>query len=874
MNRKVVDVVEDLNDEDDSSGCESHQAYGQTYSSSEACEAPDGDWTSADDCISVLVEDFLARYRDGERPTIEDYARRHPAIAEALRDILPLALSMEHLKLDKQVTPDGSVTLAGRKLEQLGDFHLVREIGRGGMGIVFEAIQQSLDRTVAVKVLPKQTLLDHNALLQFEREAKTAAALHHPHIVPIFGTGQCDGMHFLVMQLIDGVSLKEMIRNDGPMDVERSATIAYQIADAIAYAHRKDVLHRDIKPANILIDSSDNALILDFGLARGYYDDPTESKSLSGSLRYMAPERFSGNADQRSDIYSLGLTLYEMLSGKQAFVQQDISEIMAAVSHHRLRPLSEVMPTIPKDLQTIVAKSIHQDSVQRYSTMLDLQEDLQRFLADEPIRARRSSVLHRGWRWSRRNPKLAFSLGLTIGAMILATVASLTAYGLNRRIQQQTTMALAESEKTVDVALQSLDQTLDALAMPSARDNDFGLLLGEIAPSPQMANLLEGMRPLYDRLAEQSPTRPDVLIRMIDAMIRLSQIQRQLGELSKANQTLEDGLMQLRTRCPEVGLDEHNQNRMAAMLHFEQGRLHLLALDDEAARVAFQRALQFAQHLSGKEARSQMLLAKIHVELGTPSRPQERAQIISQDQLTFFLSNLDRAEAMLKRVPRENDMDSTQHALLQSRIWLARSMLPLGNDLADRHTQRAIDILGAASEKHPADVELRYILSETLGRIELRRVANDAPSVNRAIERLERALSVLTPLRRDFPETTLFKFSEVHLWHKLAHIAARMQDYDGALAKLQQAIELQQELVDRWPNAFQYRCWLAIIYHSLAEVHLETKNYDDATSAYKSASCQLRAVDTKDRDHPFVLRANRILSELDSQISNASIESE
>ena len=205
--------------------------------------------------VDILASDFLARYRDGNRPTVEEYARRHPELSEPIRKMFPLVLSVEKVKVDQQVASDGSATLAGKLVEQLGDFRLIREIGRGGMGIVYEAEQQSLGRTVAIKLLPKQSLLDNDSLARFHREAKTAAAMHHSNIVPIFGTGETDGMHYLVMQLVRGESLDRRVANsETRFSTSDAAHIAMQVADALAYAHASGVLHRDIKPANILID--------------------------------------------------------------------------------------------------------------------------------------------------------------------------------------------------------------------------------------------------------------------------------------------------------------------------------------------------------------------------------------------------------------------------------------------------------------------------------------------------------------------------------------------------------------------------------------------------------------------------------------------
>ena len=342
--------------------------------------------------VDVLASDFIARYRDGDRPTVEEYANRHPELSDSIRRMFPLVASIERIKINEQVGEDGSATLAGRVLSQLGDFRLVREIGRGGMGIVFEAYQESLDRTVAIKVLPKQSLLDDEALERFRTEATTAAAMHHTNIVPIYGTGEHEGSHYLVMQLVDGRSLDTVITSGTETSCTEAARIGQQVADAIAYSHASGVLHRDIKPANILIEEDGTAQVTDFGLAKNVGAEVTNTRSVSGSLRYMAPERFAGVSDERGDVYGIGLTLYELLAGRPAFDESDTEHLIGSITNPRLQSVQTIRPDVPTDLATIVSKAIHVDPELRYQSAADLRDDLERFLSDEPIHARRISV--------------------------------------------------------------------------------------------------------------------------------------------------------------------------------------------------------------------------------------------------------------------------------------------------------------------------------------------------------------------------------------------------------------------------------------------------------------------------------------------------
>ena len=361
--------------------------------------------------VERLAEEFLDRRRRGEQPTLREYLERHPELADDIRDLFP-ALMVEDLG-ERSCDTTGSLAAdhgvaPGIRPRRLGDYRILREIGRGGMGVVYEAEQESLGRRVALKVLSAGSLADPKQVRRFEREAKAAARLHHTNIVPVFGVGRQDGHHYFVMQFIAGLGLdavlddlrrlrdakafaQPLLASRGPdglaaaevarlliigrFDVqgrpadgcvtesfdaadpdaptvaaangpaadasaailrslaERSAAsgpdrrfyrsvarIGIQVAEALEYANRQGILHRDVKPSNRLLDSRGNVWVADFGLAKtAEADDLSHTGDILGTIRYMAPERFRGTCDARSDVYSLGLTLYELVALRPAF---------------------------------------------------------------------------------------------------------------------------------------------------------------------------------------------------------------------------------------------------------------------------------------------------------------------------------------------------------------------------------------------------------------------------------------------------------------------------------------------------------------------------------------------------------------------------
>ena len=420
--------------------------------------------------ISIL-EEFLTKLEAGARLNPEDLTARCPSLAEPLKACLA---SLEFLHdasfgLRDPATPElPSATECQTDLGLLGDFRLVREVGRGGMGVVYEAEQISLGRRVALKVLPFAAALDARQLQRFKNEAQAAASLHHTNIVPVFGVGCERGVHYYAMQYIEGQTLAEIIKNvrhgkdrglsgftsepsdrhatppsrptkaltAGPTHVRAAALLGMQAALALEHAHQLGVVHRDIKPANLLIEAgsaiaageneaelSDVRLwVADFGLAhcRQGQVGLTVTGDLVGTLRYMSPEQALAQptgVDHRTDIYSLGATLYEFLTLEPAFNVHDRHELLRQIAIEEPRPVRKVNKAVPADLETIVLKAMAKNPGERYATAQEMASDLRRFLRDEPILARPLTLLKRTRRWARRHRPM----------MLSAAVASLAA---------------------------------------------------------------------------------------------------------------------------------------------------------------------------------------------------------------------------------------------------------------------------------------------------------------------------------------------------------------------------------------------------------------------------------------------------------------
>jgi tetratricopeptide (TPR) repeat protein len=510
--------------------------------------------------LAELVEAVTGRIKAGGAIDLDDLLREHPTHADELRRLFP---AMRLLASLSGSGPDAAVDAGISAAEPLGDYRLIREVGRGGMGVVYEAEQLSLGRRVALKVLPYAATLDPKQLQRFKNEAKAAASLRHEHIVAIYGVGCQRGVHYYAMEFVEGWTLAQLIAwraglreraadNNAPDRVKihgalmqpgspsayrAAARLIADAADALEHAHSVGVVHRDVKPGNLLLDASGKVYVSDFGLARfGPDAGVTLTGDLLGTLRYMSPEQAlarHGLVDHRTDIYGLGCTLYELLTGRPAVGGEARAEILRQIAFEEPTPPRKLDRAIPAELETMTLKALAKHPDDRYATAGELADDLNRWLDGHTIKAKPPTLRQKAVKWARRHAAFVWGAAAVALAATAGLAASLAIYvGKEREATNALTMARrdqAHAVANIQIALQTLDRVYKELV---GKRSSGPQLLGEEQKkrlTKEDEKLLAQVLDFYEQYAGENADDPRVRSELADAYLRVSEIRERLG---------------------------------------------------------------------------------------------------------------------------------------------------------------------------------------------------------------------------------------------------------------------------------------------------------------------------------------------------------
>lgn len=913
--------------------------------------------------VEMLADEFAERYRRGEYPSVSEYTSKYPEHAEEIQELFPSLVMLEQLKqkevVERDIAEQQGRYQPGRTL-RIGDFDIVNEVGRGGMGVVYEAIQRSLGRRVALKVLTASTLSSKNQFQRFQREARAAAALHHTNIVPIFGVGQDDDVHYYVMQFIEGAGLdviieelkkiaargslpatsdlragapsaqlaaEAMLRNSqqsgssgiapgtfaaaptivattptevlpvakksisketvevceaadtsppdlidqandktgnqtvdavGPLNWgahywKRVASLGLQVAGALDYAHKQGVIHRDIKPANLVRDNHGIVWITDFGLAKHSENESlTRTGDIVGTLRYMAPEQFNGQTDGRSDIYSLGLTLYELLTLRPAFDSESRQKLIQQLTQSQPPRPRSINPHIPRDLETIILKAIASEPRDRYATAGKLAEDLECFLDDRPIQARPIRAPERLWRWSRRNPALAALTGAAIGLLILvaavATIGNVQTKRALLKVDQERKKAVdakQQAEANLNVAIDAFEDIFERVTSRAVpRSVNWNLENENAAPiemvmSPADAELLQGLLDFYNEFAERNAGNMQLQAKTAEAHRRVGAIQKKLGHYEDSEAAYKNALViyqeltDAEPTVPTFLVAQTDLLNEMGQLYLANGRLR----DAFESHWQAQKILNDVPAAMAGEALIRFSLAKTYIFLGSmgnrietgvrPNDPPQKdngfAQRIKErapfDVSSRMRESLDRAAALLDVLIQE-EPNNAEYRLASAQLH--RNQFLHANRVREFETARtemnqAISILEQLVADFPNNLQHQFELADTLA------LATPSPSTDdQTVESmLDRAVTMGDQLVDAVPNMPEYRSLLAVSLGKLALVQSRSGDFEQAEINFRRAVTENSTLIEQSPDNLMYRATAAQTANDYADLMRE-----------------------------------------------------
>ncbi len=826
--------------------------------------APDPETQAGDDLLAALADEFLARYRAGEQPDMEEYAARHPELADRIRELFPAVMVMEQpaAGATNDLTPSSECVGA-----TIGRYKLLERIGEGGFGVVYMAEQQQpVRRKVALKVI-KPGMDSRQVLARFEAERQALAIMDHPNIARVLDAGATDtGRPYFVMELVHGVPITDFC-NKSRLSTRERLGLFVQVCRAVQHAHTKGIIHRDIKPTNVLVTLHEGVpmpKVIDFGVAKATGQQLTEKTlftnfaQMVGTPLYMSPEQAemtSIDVDTRSDVYSLGVLIYELLTGttpldkgrlkRAAFDEvrrlireedpprpsmrlSESKEALASISAQRQTEPARLTKLVRGELDWIVMKALEKERARRYETANGLARDVERYLNDEEVEACPPSRLYRLKKFVRRNkgPVLA-------GTMVLLTLLGGilgTSIGLVRA--KQARQAEAERAAGERQAKERADANFDLA------NDAVGHYLGAVTDAPELNQadftrlrklLLESALPFYQRIAAHESDDPKSEAARGHAHLRLATIRMVLGENEAALQDVAS-MQAIFARLHKKFPDEPEYRHDLAIGHHHRATIMDRLAKYTEAEAEYRQAIKILESVVSRDPyeAARQNLATSYYDLG---------------HMLIAMGRHEEAETDLRRALDDREKlvaDFPKHPV--NRQKLAESHRMLGaflNDLGEHEKSKAalaqaLEIQEKLAAEFPE--ELTYAASlaislNDLGNIHLRPFEEfDKAEVN-----YRKAIDCQEKLVATFPTVPGYKVSLAHSLGNLGIALRGQRKYQESKGAFREALGLRKRLAVAFPTVPIYQSLLATSYISLGSVLLETGEREEGEKAYREA---------------------------------------
>ena len=900
--------------------------------------------------LEKIVAHFTRQLRAGKHPSIGKYQKKFPQLADEIEEVLASVAMIEQLKKDSDsdTHPNQGKFDSVKNLTQIGSYQIVREIGRGGMGVVFEGVHESLGRRVAIKVMPSPMMDAEKHVARFKREASSAAKLHHTNIVSVYGVGEEPGLYYYVMDYIQGTSLsnalfefkhpsnessfrpwqqtpqgstRTSVSNSGQstqlVNTRRDETGSFEVhqnqdtqtyvantaipdhtvemsaaqpikvitredksavsntskirdsryfqwvaekgadlADALSYAHSFKFLHRDIKPSNLLLDQKGGIWITDFGLVKDESNELnlTKTGDVIGTPQYLAPESLEGKYDSRSEIYCLGLTLYEMVTLESAYQGNSPAEIIRAIATESPLPPRKLNPNIPLDLSTIVAKAISRDPASRYPTAEALRDDLLAFVDDRPIQARRPSPLERVVRWARRNPLPAVLSA--VSAVLLTLVAVVASIGywttmdalakeaeksrrlteeqkISKKATQDAIANLQAMREQYDRAEANISVTMDVFESfigryvgkdDSGRNleiDSFRDLAGiETTLSADEVKFLKSLLGFYERIAELNKDNESLREEVAKAYRRVGNLLQMVGDLDGAIEAYKTSLDRYKPIWESSTNDKQNLLQQVAILN-------------EMA-TAYKKIGQ-ARQSHGIYNQSIELLQNSPFSENDPEVRLELARSLSMSAVNLYrflavgqspIASIARDRSGIRRpAPKPDERGYKVRPQKRGMAWSAW----IGGDRkgnVQKLVEQAVEILDDLIESDGENAEYRSVRGICYAVLSVLQRGNRAAS----LDNYRLAVDELKGLVEQNPDSVEYRYFLAITYSNSLERSAREE-----LSGLANSIEQTHFLLERSPGSIEFHQLLVSNVVKQAKFLLEKGKYDDTLNSFLDA---------------------------------------
>ncbi len=744
--------------------------------------------TQKDLLIDLIESEFRLRYRLGKTKPVSEYVVRFPD----LRAELSARLSELEEEESKKTQVANRPTRKAPKLEKIGRYRLDSILGQGSFGAVYKGYDPELDRTVAVKILHAHRSDSPDQVARFVREGRATSQLRHPNLLAVLDVGQENDVCYLVSAYLSGGTILERLQSDNRPNFNTSAEWVAQLAEGLAYAHENGVIHRDIKPANLLLDEKGHPQLADFGLARRVDVDPTLTAEgqIMGTPTYMSPEQVRAETvDPRSDIYSLGATLFHLLTGSPPF-SGGIQKIFHCITNEETPSPRKREPNIPKDLDTICRKAMAKLPKERYSTALAFAEDLRRFLRGDPVKARPLNPVEKLIRWTKKNPVVSsLSLGI-FGVTLLG--ATLFAW---KYVEAQDNAQRAEDRKT---------DAINAHIKGEERANTNRTILVEVLKE----GVIDGLEPITLRKL------PNRLLEELSQNLRLT-IQQTEKELTPTQKAELYSALALSFRLQERAGEAVEATTIAISLRSPSATPDRISDDHFALGCAFFQAREFTKALDQFQKAKEGLIASSEQPLKVAALAlfiaDAEAVCLNQNAMgkkhSQAISKLDEAKKYLTLLEAQNELSARERYAIAcycqtygQTLLLLKQNPVLAKQMFDKASERYETLVMESPLAETFSIKYTWVL-QALG--DLAQQAKENPNTYRA----------------------------------------------RAVAVIQSIILRKQKILERYPNQDQARSDLATIQSTLAQLY-DALNYpSDAVTQYRQSADHFLKLYRETRDH-------------------------